>query len=194
MKVTVTFVAIAAGSLVLGAMIDAPMGLKKGHNATAFNNTKPILNPVPQKSYNTVCQDDAKKNGIKNPQNWVWSDEKEYCVPNALVSSGPLARRGWINASRTVANSSQRTTVMGKPVHGLGAGRLAAFAAALLEEAAGKDIVGPDAIQASHWLKVLNGVTRQRPIAKAIATSNASLIRNATCTGSVEGLVQPFES
>lgn len=42
-----------------------------------------------QSKYDGIYQDQIAQNGIENPQNWVWSDNEQYCVPNALDSDSP---------------------------------------------------------------------------------------------------------
>lgn len=57
--------------------------------ASGQNLNVTTLNATAQAVYDTLCQSTAKSNGIQDTKNWVWSDEKEYCVPDALDSTGP---------------------------------------------------------------------------------------------------------
>ncbi|KAH9478500.1 Allergen Tha p 2 [Psilocybe cubensis] len=54
-----------------------------------LSSAQQTLSSGVQAEYDSICQDQAAQNGIEDPGNWVWSDDEEYCVPNALDSNSP---------------------------------------------------------------------------------------------------------
>ncbi|PPQ89015.1 hypothetical protein CVT25_005114 [Psilocybe cyanescens] len=187
--------------------------------ASALLAPRQTLSSSVQAEYDVICQTTAGENGIVDPLNWVWSDDDQYCVPDALDSDAPelypelkalhqelqahlafartkllkLAQRACRLACKIVASTILVATKTGNRAPGLAAVHRAASVAVLLGVAAGKGTVGPGAAPVSPWLRGQSGVTLRKLIARVINTSPAVLIRNATRPGSVEGRVQPFE-